>query len=125
MKRVIISCCILLAMISLGVLFNIRVSGHCEELIDLVEHTQECVSNDDNEKALEYAWEFENKWELFHNEAVFMIRGDKISEIENCYIRIIPLIEEDNDELPAELAELRNILIHTKISELPTFYNIF
>jgi len=125
MKRFRISVCILASMIALSVFINFRISSRCNELISLVELTEESVSADNLGTALEYAREFERKWESFHHETIFFIRGDKISEIENCYIRIVPLIEADNDELSAELAELKNMLIHTKISELPTFYNIF
>ncbi|MDE5946261.1 MAG: DUF4363 family protein [Oscillospiraceae bacterium] len=125
MKRVRISFCILLAMIGLSIFFNIRTSANCKKLINLVELTETEVNSGNNKKALEYAVEFNEKWEKFHNEAIFMIRGDKLSEIENCYIRIIPLIEMENDELSAELAELKNILIHFNKSEIPTIYNIF
>lgn len=125
MKRVRISFCILLAMIGLSIFFNIRTSKNCKKLISLVELTETEVNSGNNTKALEYAVEFSEKWEKFHNEAIFMIRGDKLTEIENCYIRIIPLIEMENDELSAELAELKNILIHFNRSEIPNIYNIF
>ncbi len=125
MKRVIISVCILTAMIALSVFYNIRISVECNKLIELVELTQQSTDMNDKSQALRYAGDFESEWESFHRESIFMIRGDKLSEIENCYIRIIPLIESDNDELSAELAELKNILIHIKASEMPTIYNIF
>lgn len=125
MKRVRISAGILMAMIALGIFFNFRISKGCEKLIELTELTEQAADSNDNEKALEYAREFESEWDSFHNEAIFMIKGEKLSEIDNCYIRIVPLIESDNDELSAELAELKNILIHTKKSELPIIYNIF
>lgn len=123
MKRVIISISILTAMVSLGIFFNIRISVRCNELIELTELIQENIEN--KSEALEYAGQFDSEWESFHHESIFIIRGDRLSEIENCYIRIIPLIETDNDELSAELAELKSILIHTKASEIPNIYNIF
>lgn len=125
MKRVRISFCILLTMIGLSIFFNIRTSKNCKKLISLVELTETEVNSGNNKKAFEYAVEFSEKWEEFHNEAIFMIRGDKLAEIENCYIRIIPLIKMENDELSAELAELKNILIHFNKSEIPNIYNIF
>lgn len=123
MKRVIISISILTAMVSLAIFFNVRISVRCNELIELTELIQENIEN--KSEALEYAGQFDSEWESFHHESIFIIRGDRLSEIENCYIRIIPLIETDNDELSAELAELKNILIHTKASEIPNIYNIF
>lgn len=124
MKRIRISAGILALMIALSVFFNYRVTKQCEKLINLVELTEESVNSDDNLKALQYAEEFTEKWKRFRNEGAVMVRGDKISDVESCYIKIIPLLETENDELFAQLAELKNILIRIKTSELPTIYNI-
>ena len=84
MKRVIISISILIAMVSLGIFFNIRISVRCNELIELTELIQENIEN--KSEALEYARQFDSEWESFHHESIFIIRGDRLSEIENCYI---------------------------------------
>lgn len=124
MKRVIISFCILSAMIGLGIFFDIRVSSECNKLIKLVELTQESMDSGNKEEALAHIRNFKSEWDSFYKEALCIVRGDKLSEIDNCYVRIFPLIESDNDEFSAELSELKNMLIRTKESEIPTILNI-
>lgn len=124
MKRVIISVCILSAMISLGVLFNIRISAECKKLIGFVELTEKSMDSENTEQAFLYMQDFKDEWDSFYNEALFILRGDRLSDIDSCYVRIIPLIKTDNDELSAELAELKNLLVRTKESEFPSIFNI-
>lgn len=124
MKRVRISVGILLLMIGISVFFNYRISVNCDKLIEIVETVEDNVRNNNKSEALENAYQFEESFTDFHTESLMMIRGDKLSEVENCYVRIVPLIETDNNELLPELIELKNILIHLKKSELPMLSNI-
>lgn len=124
MKRVIISIFILSAMIGIGIFFNIKVSSECKKLIGLVDMTQKSMDSDNTEEAMKYIGDFKSEWDSFYNEALFIIRGDRLFEIDNCYVRIVPLIESDNDELSAELSELKNLLVRTRESEFPTIFNI-
>ena len=124
MKRVRISIGILLLMIGISVFFNYRISVNCDKLIEIVETVEDDIKNNNKSGALENAYQFEKAFADFHTESLIMIRGDKLSEVENCYVRIVPLIEADNDELLPELVELKNILIHLKKSEMPILSNI-
>ena len=124
MKRAIISICILSARIGLGIFFNIKVSSECKKLIGLVELAQQSMDSGNTEEAIKYIGDFKAEWDSFYNIALCIVRGDKLSEIDNCYIRIVPLIESDNDEFSAELSELKNMLIRTRESEFPTILNI-
>lgn len=124
MKRVVISVCILSAMIGLGILFNIKISAECKKLIGFVELAQKSMDSESREQAFLYMQDFQNEWDSFYNEALFIIRGDRLSEIDSCYIRIVPLIKSDNDEVTAELSELKNLLVRTRESEFPTIFNI-
>ena len=57
MKRVIISICILSAMIGLGIFFNIKVSSECKKLIGLVELAQQSMDSGNTEEAIKYITE--------------------------------------------------------------------
>lgn len=125
MTRVKISAFILGALIVLGVFSGIWVNKRCDELLALAGSVRTYSENGYTESALKAAGELRSCWESFHRIANIMVKSDKLSEISRINARIVPLLENESDELSAELDELTEMLAALQKGEEPVFTSVF
>ncbi len=124
MTRVKISVGILSAMIIASILSGIWINKHCDRLIGLTEKISSAYIEGDLKSAQKTAEQLEHEWDSFRGKATMMIKSDKLSEIERLCERIIPLIENDSDEIGAELDELCGMLTALRKGELPLLTSV-
>lgn len=53
-----------------------------------------------------------------------LVRGDKLITIQTSVIRIRPLIENDSDEIEAEIQGIKSALMFISENEVPYWYNV-
>ncbi|MGN0614068.1 MAG: DUF4363 family protein [Porcipelethomonas sp.] len=124
MGRVKISLGIVIGIILISIIGLVALDHETDEIIALLDRTKEYSDQGDTRKALEAAEEFEEEWEKYHSLASVFVRNDKITNIQTSVSRLRPLIEKENDELNAEIANARSGLEWIVESEIPRLTNI-
>lgn len=94
------------------------------ELIAVTDEIIEYNKNGDSEKASEAAVRLNEGWHKFERSMSVFIRDDKLNSLSASVARIEPYIMSANDELEAELHNVRRQLTLIYRSELPAWYNI-
>ncbi len=116
---------ILIAIIILGIGGILIIEHKTNDIIKLVDTTQYYSDMGDTQKALETVDKLKNQWDNYHKVASVIVSNDKISDVQDSVSRIKPLIESHDDELNAEIANARSVLMWIIESEIPRFTNIF
>lgn len=91
----------------------------------MLEDTQKLMEEGKQEEALIEADKLIDYWDKLRNRSHFLVRSDKIGNINASFARIKPYIEEDNDELNAEFESVKEMLEWFYKSEMPYPNNIF
>lgn len=91
----------------------------------MLEDTQKLMEEGKQEEALIEADKLIDYWDKLRNKSHFLVRCDKIGNINASIARIKPYIEEDNDELNAEFESVKEMLKWFYKSEMPYPNNIF
>ncbi len=125
MTRVKISLAIILILIGGSIFSGVWTNSRCENMIQMLDETVQCVIDGDAEGAKAKAREFSSVWDSFRKKASTLVRSDRLSEADRIKSRIIHLIENGSDEIEADLDELRNILRLLREGELPYFTSVF
>ncbi len=125
MTRIKISFAILLILIGSAFYFGDRINRSGKRLIATISEIQSEKHSSDKQAVKKGAAKLENEWEKFYKESDFVIRNDKLIEAERTVSRIKSLAENDNDELDADLSELKSSIEYIINSEMPYFHNIF
>lgn len=124
MTRVKISLFIMALLVVTSFFSGVYINSGCEKLLERVNAVQELSSEGDTAEAINYAQLFSREWEQFRKTASAMVKSDKLSEIDRIGARIIPLIEEQSDEVSADLKELEALLTALKNGEMPSLRSI-
>ena len=125
MTRVKISTAILLLLVGISVFSSIWVNRSCDNMLGEIDIIHELVENEDNESAAENARKMNADWERFREKASVLLKYDKLVEIDRLCSRIVHLAENEEDEMAAELAELRDMLEMLKSGETPLLTSVF
>lgn len=125
MKRVKMSVGILCILVVLSILTELWITRRCKAFIDDISIVSERFDSGDNESAAALAERLEQKWEDFRTPASFLVRNDKLSEIDRINSRIIYLIKSNNDELQSDLSELKHMIENLEKSETPLLTSVF
>jgi hypothetical protein len=124
MTRVKTSICILLILIIFSIGSGIFINSKCSKLLGLAENARASAASGDYIEAGLYTEEFEECWEKLRPVAVIMIRSDRIYDISRISSRIPSLLDEESEELTAELDELKEMIYLLKTGELPLWTSI-
>ncbi len=118
------------AFIIIGVIIAYSVSGifiikhENSRLISVLDTIQACCDNNDMKAAAENAGKLEKLWFGYEKRMSLIVKDEKLSELNTIVAKIRPYCEEANDELEAELQNIRHQLSLIYKSELPYWYNI-
>lgn len=122
--RIKISITILAAMVIFSSLSGWFIHNRCGRIVENLTEIENLIAEGDYENAEKSAKSLEKYWNRFSNAAVMFVRSDKLTEAESNFSRIIPLIQTENDELSAELSELKDRIQHISDSEKILLRNI-
>ncbi len=125
MTRVKISFFIMSLLIAASFFSGIYINSGCEKLLERVSTVQKLSSEGDTADAINCAQLFSREWEQFRKTASAMVKSDKLSEIDRIGARIVPLIQQQCDEVDADLKELEALLTALKNGEMPSLRSIF
>ncbi|MGN0621498.1 MAG: DUF4363 family protein [Porcipelethomonas sp.] len=124
MGRVKISIAIIAGIILFGIVGIFVVDHKTDDLLNMLDETQQLSSQGKTEEAAELADELNSKWEKYQKVASIFVRNEKISGVQTSMSRLKPLIENENDELNAEFENARSSLEWIIESEIPKLTNI-
>ena len=79
----------------------------------------------DTSGAADKARQMNEDWESFRKKASVLLKYDKLVEIDRLCSRIEHLTENEEDEMAAELSELRHMLEMLKSGETPLVTSVF
>lgn len=125
MTRVKISGGILLLLIIISIFSSVWINRRCNAMLVTVSEISRTVGKGRNDEASECAKRLNADWESFREGASVLLKNDKLTEIDRLYSRIVYLAENEEDEMAAELAELRDMLEMLKSSETPLLTSVF
>ena len=124
MTRVRISAGILVLLIGISVFSGIWVNRRCDDMLGEIDKIYELEEKGDIIGAADMSKELDANWESFRETASVMLRYDKLVEIDRLCSRIEHLTENEEDEMAAELAELRDMLEMLKSGETPRLSSV-
>ena len=125
MTRVRISAVILLILLGISVFSSTWVNRRCDIMLSEIDRVYIMAEKGDTAGVTVKARELNDEWESFREGASVLLRYDKLVEIDRLCSRIVYLAENEEDELAAELAELRDMLEMLKSSETPLLTSVF
>lgn len=125
MKRVRMSIGILCILIIISTLTELWITRRCRALVDEISAVSECYDSGERESAEAAAEKLSRKWDDFRKSAAFLVKNDRLSEIDRINSRIIYLIKSNNDELQSDLSELRHMIENLEKSETPLLISVF
>ena len=124
MIRIKISIGIILVIITLGITGFFLLDRKTDRVISLIDQTKYLSDSGQKNAALECAEKLIEEWNEYHINASIFVNNDKITMAQSSMSRIISLIEQDVDELNAELDCARSALRWIVESEIPRWTNI-
>ena len=125
MTRVKISAWILLLLIGVSIFSSIWVNRRCDDMLSEIDAIYSLEEDGDISGAAEKARRINADWESFRERASVLLKYDKLVEIDRLCSRIVHLTEEEETEMTAELAELRDMLEMLKSGETPLWNSVF
>ncbi|MBP1561393.1 MAG: DUF4363 family protein [Oscillospiraceae bacterium] len=124
MKRVILAFCLIGTVMAYSAAAVLIIRSESRELIEVTDEIIEYNKSGDSEKASEAAVMLNEKWHEFERSMSVFVRDDKLNNLSASVARVEPYIQSANDELEAELQNVRRQLTLIYRSELPAWYNI-
>ena len=106
MTRLKISIVILCTLIGLSIGSSLLVRGQCQFLL---EQLQEVEAAEEAE-AFDSCEQFVRQWQKRRELLVYLVRKDRLAEVEAAIVRLGPLLEEQGDEFSAELDTVQILL---------------
>lgn len=125
MNRVIVSFCLLVGIVLCAVGSAEVIRNENDELIEIIDEIILYSENGDDGMASAAAEKLSVKWNDFERKMSLLVRDDKLNTVSASVARIKPYVSDANDELAAELQNIRKQLGIIYRSELPVWYNIF
>ena len=125
MTRVSVSGAILLLLIGVSIFSGIWVNCRCDVILSEINVIYDLEEMGDTSGAADKARQMNEDWESFRKKASVLLKYDKLVEIDRLCSRIVHLAENEEDEMTAELAELRDMLEMLKSGETPLVTSVF
>ena len=125
MTRVKISAAILLLLVGVSIFSSIWVNRRCDAMLSQINIIFGFMDKGDTDTAASEAETMNSDWEKFRKKASLLLKYDRLIEIDRLCSRIVHLTEINDDEIKAELAELRDMLEMLKSGETPHLTSVF
>lgn len=124
MKRTITAFVLLAAIIIWSVTGFFIVRKENNDLVEVIESIEAYCENDDMKRAEELAGQLEAMWGRYERKMPLIVADEKLKDLSIAISKVKPYCREANDELIAELENIKRQLELIYRSELPFWYNI-
>lgn len=124
MKRVVISFCLLSAIVIYSFTGTFFIRKENNRLISLLDEIQVCYESKDINGALIKANELDKEWELYERKMSMIVRDEKLNNLGMAVARITPYISNENEEFNAELKNIYHQIYMIYHSEFPAWHKI-
>ena len=124
MSRIITAFVIICAIMGYSAIAAWIIKSENEELAAITEEIAVYNENGDTANASAAAERLTEKWGRFEKNMSVFVRDDKLYTLSTSVSKVSPYITAANDELDAELENIRRQLRLIYRSELPVWYNI-
>lgn len=125
MARIRISLVIIMLITFGSILSTYVIRDKYSKLLTMVEHTQSLVEEGRRDEAIAEAERLMDYWGKLSNRSHFLVRSDKIADLNSSIARIKPYIEDESEELNAEIESVKGMIEWLYESEMPYPNNIF
>lgn len=125
MTRVRIAAAILsvLIIMSVGAVFLVR--HQCRHVLSVLEQLELAADREDTEQAKQLCNAAQERWEEVQGILMCVVSHEKLTQADQAFCRLCPLLEEDCDEFEAELAMVQAMIQHIVQEETPYLTNVF
>lgn len=124
MKRTITAFVLLAAIILWSVMGILIVRKENSVLVGIIENIKLCCENDDMINAEKLAGQLETVWERYERKMSLIVADEKLKDLSIAISKVKPYCRDANDELLAELENIKRQLELVYKAELPFWYNI-
>lgn len=124
MKRTITAFVLLAAIMIWSVTGIFIVRKENNDLIGVIESIEVYCENDDMKSAEEIAETLEKMWKSYERKMSLIVADEKLKDLSIAVSKVKPYCRDANDELLAELENIKRQLELVYKSELPFWYNI-
>ncbi len=123
--RLITAITVLCAILIFSLTASMEIRRENSSIIGILDEIMVHCENEDMASAEKTAAVLEGEWESYRRKMSFMLREEKLNELNVTIAKIRPYSEEANDELEAEIENARRQLQLLYKAEIPDFANIF
>lgn len=124
MKRTITAFVLLAAIIIWSVMGIFIVRKENSVLVGIIENIKVCCENDDMINAEQLAGQLEIVWKRYERKMSLIVADEKLTDLSIAISKVKPYCRDANDELLAELENIKRQLELVYKAELPFWYNI-
>lgn len=124
MKRTITAFVLLAAIIIWSVMGIFIVRKENSVLVGIIENIKVCCENDDMINAEQLAGQLETVWKRYERKMSLIVADEKLTDLSIAISKVKPYCRDANDELLAELENIKRQLELVYKAELPFWYNI-
>ena len=124
MKRTITAFVLLAAIIIWSVTGIFIVRNENNDLVEIIKSIEACCENEDMESAEEFADQLEAMWKKYERKMSLLAADEKMIDLSIAISKVKPYCRDANDELMAELENIKRQLELIYKAELPFWYNI-
>lgn len=124
MKRTITAFVLLTAIIIWSVTGIFIVQKENSSLVEVIKRIESCCEEDNMQEAEELAGNLETLWKKYERKMSLIVADEKLTELSMSISKVRPYCRDANDELLAELENIKRQLELVYKSELPLWYNI-
>lgn len=124
MKRTITAFILLAAIIIWSVTGIFIVKNENADLVEIIKSIEACCENEDMEGAEVFADQLEAMWKKYERKMSLLVADEKMIDLSIAISKVKPYCRDANDELMAELENIKRQLELIYKAELPFWYNI-
>lgn len=124
MKRTITAFVLLAAIIIWSVTGIFIVRKENDNIVDVISNIEAYCENDDMENAEKLAGRLEIMWRKYERKMSLIVADEKLTDLSIAISKVKPYCRDANDELLAELENIKRQLELVYKAELPFWYNI-
>lgn len=124
-KRLVISLTVFMLIGGFSIFSAHRIRTEKERITAQLDEIAAASENEDMQTAYEKTEQLEEMWTQSRKRLSYLVREEKLNTLSEVITKIQPYSEEANDELEAEINNVRYQLNQLYLAEIPSWENIF
>lgn len=123
MTRVKVSFVILLCIVAYSVMSYIHVSNSTSTIVSQLDIVSTAYEEGSDELDSELK-KLDSEWQNYYKRVIMFVNSDALQEVEVSFIKIKPLIENENSDFLYEVDNVKYLLEMLLEGEFPHYYNV-